>query len=113
MKLFEALKKIRECERIQLPFLSSVIDFDIIIEIGYAQELGRPLTIKQLYLLRISSPTTVRRKLARLIERGIVIRRKHASDQRTMVLTVSTGSHRMLNKYGSALTEIISGLSTK
>ena len=40
MKLFTGLKQIREFERRQLPFLKSVIDFDIVIEIGYAEELG-------------------------------------------------------------------------
>ena len=35
-KLFAALKKIREFERLQLPFIKSLIDFDIIIEIGHA-----------------------------------------------------------------------------
>ena len=66
MKLFTGLRKIREFERLQLPFLKSVIDFDIVIEIGYAEEEGHPLTLKQLFLLKVSSRTTVRRKLAKL-----------------------------------------------
>ena len=89
MKLFTGLKKIREFERLQLPFLKSVIDFDIIIEIGYAEEQGQPLTLKQLFLLEFGSRTTVRRKLAKLIEQGIVIRRKHANDNRASLLIVS------------------------
>ena len=40
MKLFTGLRKIREFERRQLPFLKSVVDFDIVIEIGYAEEQG-------------------------------------------------------------------------
>ena len=32
MKLFSGLKKIRELERLQLPFLKSLIDFDIVID---------------------------------------------------------------------------------
>jgi hypothetical protein len=43
MKLFTGLKKIREFERQQFPFLKSVFDFDIVIEIGYAEEGGQPL----------------------------------------------------------------------
>jgi hypothetical protein len=50
MKLFTGLKKIREFERLQLPFFRSLVDFDIIIEIGYAEEQGQPLTLKQLFL---------------------------------------------------------------
>lgn len=106
MKLFTGLRKIREFERLQLPFLKSIVDFDIIIEIGYAEEKGKPLTLKQLFLLNISSRTTVRRKLARHIEQGIVVRRKHANDQRASLLIISPSSVKLLSKYGGALTSI-------
>ena len=106
MKLFTGLKKIREFERLQLPFLKSVIDFDIIIEIGYAEEQAQPLTLKQLFLLEFGSRTTVRRKLATLIEQGIVIRRKHADDHRASLLTVSTHSCKTLGKYCGTITSI-------
>ena len=106
MKLFTGLKQIREFERLQLPFLKSVVDFDIVIEIGYAQEQGQPLTRKQLFLLNIRSRTTVRRKLASLIEHGIVMRRKHANDQRASVLSISASTVKLLGKYGGTLTSI-------
>jgi DNA-binding MarR family transcriptional regulator len=106
MKLFTGLRKIREFERLQLPFLKSVVDFDIIIEIGYSEEQGQPLTLKQLFLLNISSRTTVRRKLARLIEQGMVIRRKHTSDHRASLLIISPSSVKLLSKYGGTLTSI-------
>src|ERR1700687_1850358 len=107
MKLFTGLKKIREFERLQLPFLKSVVDFDIVIEIGYAEEQqGQPLTLKQLFLLNICSRTTVRRKLARLIEQGIVIRRKHANDHRASLLIISASTVKLLSKYGGLLTSI-------
>jgi DNA-binding MarR family transcriptional regulator len=106
MKLFTGLKKIREFERRQLPFLKTVVDFDIVIEIGYAEEQEQPLTLKQLFLLNLSSRTTVRRKLATLIERGIVIRRKHANDHRASLLTISPSIVKVLGKYGGTLTSI-------
>jgi DNA-binding MarR family transcriptional regulator len=106
MKLFTGLKKIREFERLQLPFLKSLIDFDIVVEIGYLEEQGQPLTLKQLFLLNLSSRTTVRRKLARLIERGIVVRIKHASDHRASLLTVSPSGVKLLGNYGGILTAI-------
>jgi len=106
MKLFTGLKKIREFERLQLPFLKSVVDFDIVIEIGYAEEQGLPLTLKQLFLMNFSSRTTVRRKLAKLIEQGIVTRRKHANDHRASVLIISRSSVKLLGKYGGTLTSI-------
>ena len=106
MKLFTGLKKIREFERQQLPFLKSIVDFDIVIEIGYAEEQEQPLTLKQLFLLNIRSRTTVRRKLARLIEQGIVLRRKRASDHRASILTISASTVRLLGKYCGTLTTI-------
>ena len=106
MKLFTGLKRIREFERQQLRFLKTVVDFDIVVEIGYAQEQGQPLALKQLFLLNFSSRTTVRRKLVRLIEQGIVIRRKHANDLRASVLIISPSSIKLLTKYGSTLSSI-------
>jgi DNA-binding MarR family transcriptional regulator len=106
MKLFTGLKKIREFERGQLPFLRTVADFDIVIEIGYAEEQEQPLTLKQLFLLNLSSRTTVRRKLAKLIEQGIVVRRKHVDDHRASVLTISASTIKLLAKYGGTLTSI-------
>jgi hypothetical protein len=106
MKIFTGLKKIRDFERRQLPFLKTVVDFDIVIEIGYAEEQGQSLTLKQLFLLNISSRTTVRRKLATLIERGIVYRRKQANDHRASLFTISPSIVKVLGKYGSTLTSI-------
>ena len=106
MKLFTGLKKIREFERQQLPFLKSIVDFDIVIEIGYAEEQGQPLTLKQLFLLNIRSRSTVRRKLATLIEQGFVMRRKHADDHRASVLIISPSGVKLLAKYGGTLTSI-------
>ena len=103
MELFAGLKKIREFERLELPFITSLIDFDIIIEIGYAQELKKPLTPKPLFLLNIGSVTTVRRRLARLTEQGIVKRRTNANDQRSDILTISPSSLKLLGRYGAVL----------
>jgi len=106
MKLFTGLKKIREFERQHLPFLKSIVDLDIVIEIGYAEEQGQPLSLKQLFLLNVRSRTTVRRKLRRLIDQGIVTRRKHANDQRASLLTISSSSVKLLARYGGTLTAI-------
>jgi hypothetical protein len=38
MGLFAGLKKIREIEKTHLSFIKSLVDFDIVIEIGYAEE---------------------------------------------------------------------------
>jgi len=112
MKLFARLRQIREFERAQMPFLKSIVDFDILIEVGYAEEQGQPLTLKQLLLLNHSSRTTVRRRLEHLIRQGTVRRRKNVEDRRSSLLTVSSSSLKLLGKYGGALTSI-SGLISK
>lgn len=104
MKIFTAWRKVRDFERSRLPFLNSVIDFDIIIEIGYAEEEGKPLTLKQLLLLISTSRTTVRRRLAKLIEQGVVVQRKSSSDQRANLLTISPASLKVFGKYAGTIT---------
>jgi hypothetical protein len=106
MKLFAGLRRIRGFQRLQLPFLNTLSDFDIVIEIGYAEELGHPLTLKQLFLLKICSRTTVRRKLARLIDNGVVISRKQSTDRRATLLMISPPTLRLLTRYGSILSSI-------
>jgi hypothetical protein len=103
MKLFAMLKKLREVERLQLSFLRSLIDFDIVIEIGFAEEQRQPLTPKQLFLMELGSVTTVRRKLARLVEQGVVTRRTNTKDRRSDVLAIGSSSLKMLVKYGKFL----------
>jgi DNA-binding MarR family transcriptional regulator len=106
MPLFAALKKMRDFERQQLPFIKSLIDYDIIIEIGYAQELRKPLTPKPLFLMALGSATTVRRRLARLIEQGIVKRSRDEGDRRSNILTLSPSSLKLLGKYGKFISEM-------
>jgi DNA-binding MarR family transcriptional regulator len=57
-------------------------------------------------LLNFCSRTTVRRKLARLIEQGIVIRRKQSNDHRSSLLIISPPSVKLLGKYGGTLTSV-------
>jgi DNA-binding MarR family transcriptional regulator len=106
-QLFAALKKIREFERAQFPFVRSLVEFDIIIEIGHAQEEKRALTPKQLFLLKLGSVTTVRRRLAKLTAQGVVTRRSNSEDYRSDLLTLSPFSLKVLDKYGSVLSGIV------
>ena len=96
----------RVFERAQLPFLKSVVDYDLIIEIGYAEEQGQPLTFKQLILANVASRTTVSRRLTKLIERGVVLRRKNADDRRSSFLAISSPSLKLFGKYGGMLTSV-------
>jgi DNA-binding MarR family transcriptional regulator len=106
MKLYATLRKIREFERQQLPLLKSMTDFDIVIEIGYAQEQEQLLTPKQLFLLNLGSPTTVRRHLVKLIDRGAVRTRPNTNDRRSTNLILTPSTHRLLSKYGKVFAGI-------
>jgi hypothetical protein len=105
-QLFTALKKIREFQRLQLPFIRSLVEFDIIIEIGHAQEQKRILTPKQLFLLDLGAVTTVRRRLAKLTEQGVVRRLANTKDHRSDVLTLSPACLKVLDRYGAVLAGI-------
>jgi len=104
--LFATLKKVREFERLELPFIKALIDFDIIIEVGLAQELGKTITPKQLFLVKIGSVSTVRRRLAALVTKGIVRRRKNKHDHRSDVLTVAPPTLKQLDRYAGVLATI-------
>ena len=105
-QLFAKLREKRKFERLQMPFVSSLLDFDIIIEIGYAQEQKETLTPKQLFLLKLGSVTTVRRRLAKLTAQGVVARHANTRDHRSEFLILSGSTTRVLEKYGSLLLSI-------
>jgi hypothetical protein len=68
------------------------------------QQLCRWLLLS--LVLNIGSRATVRRKLAGLIEQGIVFRRTHAKDHRASLLMISASSFKLLSKYGGTLSSI-------
>jgi DNA-binding MarR family transcriptional regulator len=105
-QLFAGLKKIRDFERLHLPFLKTVVDFDIVVEIGYEEERNTPLTLKRLYLLKLSSRGTVRRRLTRLIDQGIVTRKRHPTDKRASLLVIPAATLKHFSKYSGILTSI-------
>ena len=110
--LFATLRRKREYERAQLPFMHSLVDFDIIIEIGFHQELSQPITLKQLLLLSLASGRTTRRRLDTLVASGAVLRRRKAGDHRAAALTLSATTLRTMEKYGSMLQTFAHSSST-
>ena len=87
---FESIRQRRAFERRCLPFLKTVIDFDITCEVGYSQLLGRPLIVKQLLLLRLGPPVSVLRRLDRLCEANVITRTRSPSDGRVHELRLTT-----------------------
>jgi len=88
MGTFNRLKKL-SLTYASVPGLHGCKEYEIVIEIGYHQEIGSPLTLKQLLLLNIASPATVRRHLASLVREGVVERRSSDHDRRKVHLALS------------------------
>lgn len=99
MKTFERLKKIRAFERRNLQALKTCEDFDIVIEVGHAEELGKPLTVKQLLLLKLGSPSTIRRRLNHLKQAGVIRQKRSPDDSRVALLELDGSIHRTFHHY--------------
>lgn len=87
-KAFKKLKALRAAYS-SLPGIRSCREYEILIEIGFHQETGHPLTLKQLLLLDIASAATVRRQLGGLVKKGMVLRRNTDHDRRGVQLELS------------------------
>jgi DNA-binding MarR family transcriptional regulator len=103
MSLFAGFRKMRDLERKHLPFARSLVEFDLIIEIGYHEERGKPLTLKHLLTLGICARTTLRRKLNSLVEQGVIVRTRRETDGRAVVLGVSKSALQRMDRYRGGL----------
>src|SRR3982751_1218404 len=89
MGSFDALRAIRQFEKQHLSFIRTMQDLEIVREIGFHQEAGKPLTLNQLLSLGIGSVPTVQRRLVQLKALGIVQPRRLAHDRRSFALLLS------------------------
>ena len=104
MKVFHHLREIIRFERHHLPFIETVEDRNIAAHIGYHDTLSEePLTLKILYLLGIGSIATIQRRLARLVDMGVVVKRRHGEDRRSLTLHLSAATKRGYQRFGIAL----------
>lgn len=102
MQTFQKLKRIRSYIA-SIPGIKTCKDFDIALEIGYHQQLGTPLTMKQLILLNIVPPATMRRHLSRMIREGTVKKHPSNDDLRIVYFTLSNAA---LESFSSTLEHI-------
>lgn len=98
-KIFTTLRAIAQLQRKHLPLFESSADFKIAVEIGYFQECGSPLTLKQLFLLEVASSATVQRRLKLLVHKGLVSKNDNPADGRMVELTLTADAQRMFRKY--------------
>lgn len=87
--------------------MCSLEDREILITIGYAMEMGTPLSLKELTLglsdlnlLGLGSATTIRRRLMRLINRGMVVKRMANHDGRVIHLVLTGKARNLFASYG-------------
>ena len=97
--MFQQLRRLQAFTQKYFPCLQSAIDSALIVEIGYYQEQGRPLTIKGLLLLKLGAPATVRRRLQRLVDLGLVHKRRANHDRRLCHLEIDPAVRMRLAKY--------------
>ncbi|MEO8166521.1 MAG: hypothetical protein ABI619_14110, partial [Betaproteobacteria bacterium] len=75
------------------------------------EEMEQPLTLKQVLLLNISSRTTVRRRVLKLIDLEIIRRQADPNDRRASLLTLSQVNLKLMGKYGGMLTSTFASMS--
>ena len=86
--VFDTLRTIRDFERAELAFIRSLEDVDIVREIGFHQEAGKPLTLKDVYSLRLQPSLR---------------------DQRSFELLLIPSALKAYGRYVSLLSELDSG----
>jgi len=97
--MFQQLRRLQALTQKYFPCLQSHVDSVLIVEIGYHEEQGRPLTIKGLLLLELGAPATVRRRLQRLVDMGLVHKRPVNHDRRICHLEVDPATRVRFAKY--------------
>jgi len=97
--MFQQLRRLQAFTQKHFPCLQSTIDSALIVEIGYYQEQGRPLTSKGLLLLKLGAPATVRRHLQRLVDLGLVHKRRANHDRRIYHLEIDPAMRMRFAKY--------------
>jgi Fic family protein len=97
--IFSKLRAMRAFEKKHLHFLRTVEDFELIHAIGYQQEIGEPMTMKQIYLLGVASAATVQRRLRHLREHGAIQLARSKADGRAVELFISRKLQKTCAKY--------------
>jgi len=106
MRVFERLRALRAFEVQHRLFVRKGGGHQLVVEIGYHQSKGQPLTLKQLFLLDFGSIATVQRNLRRLKDLGFVQARRAAKDRRAVELTLSPKCLRIFAKYDTLMDSI-------
>lgn len=99
MGVFASLRALRAYKKKHLPFVQTMEDLDLLLEIAYHQELGTPLSMKQIYLLGIASVATVQRRLRRLRQHGAIVQFRSTDDGRNMHVRMTPKVAKIFMRY--------------
>ena len=98
MGTISRVRALRDFERQHLGFLKTMEDYNLVREIGYHQAEGKPLTLKQLFLLDVGSVATVQRRLRRLRQLGVVQQHRSKVDGRAVEFTLAPKALKLLER---------------
>jgi hypothetical protein len=84
-----SLCELRAFERRHLPFVRTLEERDLICAIGQAQAAGKPLTMKEAFLLGLGSVATVQRRLRHLKRHGAIQQKPCEHDRRVVELLLA------------------------
>lgn len=104
--MFDRFRRLKVFERQHLAFRQPPLDCMVLIEIGYYQEQGSPLTVKRLLLLKLGAPATVLRHLQRLVRQGLVHKFQARHDGRVFQLELDAAVRRTYAKYLKLLSQL-------
>jgi len=104
--MFQQLRRLQAFNQKHFPCLQSHLDHKVIVEIGYYQDQRRPLTIKGLLLLHLGAPATVRRHLQRLVDLGLVHKRRANHDRRICHLEIDPPVRIRFAKYLKLISQL-------
>lgn len=103
---FRKLHNISIARRKLLPFVQSLEDSDLLVAIGAANEEGSFMGLKQLQLLNIASPSTVHRRIQKLLAARAIKMSLQQGDGRRVVYTLTTMTRAAFKAYVSQLRNI-------
>lgn len=108
MMSLRKLQALTALRRELLPFVASLEDYDILVAIGAAEEDRLALGFKQLRLLNLAPPSTLQRRLKRLVTNRIVKTVTLSDDGRRVVYSLTA---RTLAAYQEFMLRVSSGRS--
>lgn len=103
LRAFDVLRAMRAYEKRHFQFLETLVDRDLVCEIGHHQSERKPLTMKQIFLLGLGSVPTVQRRLRRLRVLGAICPKRRRDDRRVVELRLCPHILNAFAKYGELL----------